>query len=770
MKNLLKKVLTLVSALALLVSSTAMVYAEEEWTEAPVAEASDINAEAEALAAQQAEEAARIAAEEAAKKAAEEEAARIAAEEAAKKAAEEEAARIAAEEAAKKAAEEEAARIAAEEAAKQSEEVPSDNNNEETLSEEEEDSEDGEIVELSDDWGYVDPEIIADYVPEVTVELKYPDIRELKINEKLSGAIDAENDAEMFIRCGGNKTIVLGLYASSENVAVEINGNAVNFTKAEPATATTDFYSTYELKVAAGREYTIILSSSTPVSYKITADDAAKQTVTEETVKEETAVTEEAESQETENNEAAEVTETAEATETAETAETTEVNKETENTEEAEAASEENTEETSGEEGIEGSDTEENTEAETTEEEVPAVKGWITVDKDTFEIGDTITLKANADIELENMVAWQTKVQNAEEWTGAGYGETLTVELTEENINNSYRFRMEDESYSEEYTLTARVEAEAETETAEEAESETEETETAEENAEAEGTVEAEEIEKTEEDMIALGWTKVIVIAEEGADLFAEADKGSEIIGHLDTATEAWATLNEEGTWGLLYSEDEEAADQFVSMEDAEMKTEDTVEEVEEKTEEEMIALGYTKVIVTAEEGADLYAEADQNSEVIGHLDAEAESWVVLNEEKTWGQLFNREGDSGAQFISMEDAIIDGEIIPAEHLYEMNDVTILVLDATGKEKTDRHFAALTSLDQEGFIAFDSEVMVKVQSDSIAEDEICSYQWFFSADNGATWQEISDASTDTYRYNLTFDSWQYQWKIVVNISK
>ena len=461
MKNLLKKVLTLVSALALLVSSTAMVYAEEEQTEAPVAEASDINAEAEALAAQQAEEAARIAAEEAAKKAAEEEAARIAAEEAAKKAAEEEAARIAAEEAAKKAAEEEAARIAAEEAAKQSEEVPSDNNNEETLSEEEEDSEDGEIVELSDDWGYVDPEIIADYVPEVTVELKYPDIRELKINEKLSGAIDAENDAEMFIRCGGNKTIVLGLYASSENVAVEINGNAVNFTKAEPAAATTDFYSTYELKVAAGREYTIILSSSTPVSYKITADDAAKQTVTEETVKDETAVTEEAETQETENNEAAaENTEAAAAEET----ETTEATEETENTEEAEAASEENTEETSGEEGIEGSDTEENTEAETTEEEVPAVKGWITVDKETFEIGDTITLTANADIELENMVAWQTKVQNAEEWTGAGYGETLTVELTEENINNSYRFRMEDESYSEEYTLTAKEIAAEETE------------------------------------------------------------------------------------------------------------------------------------------------------------------------------------------------------------------------------------------------------------------------------------------------------------------
>ena len=478
MKNLLKKVLTLVSALALLVSSTAMVYAEEEQTEAPVAEASDINAEAEALAAQQAEEAARIAAEEAAKKAAEEEAARIAAEEAAKKAAEEEAARIAAEEAAKKAAEEEAARIAAEEAAKkaaeeeaariaaeeaakQSEEVPSDNNNEETLSEEEEDSEDGEIVELSDDWGYVDPEIIADYVPEVTVELKYPDIRELKINEKLSGTIDAENNAEMFIRCGGNKTIVLGLYATSENVAVEINGNAVNFTKAEPAAATTDFYSTYELKVAAGREYTIILSSSTPVSYKITADDAAKQTVTEETVKEETAVTEEAESQETENNEAAaENTEAAAAEET----ETTEATEETENTEEAEAASKENTEETSGEEGIEGSDTEENTEAETTEEEVPAVKGWITVDKDTFEIGDTITLTANADIELENMVAWQIKVQNAEEWTGAGYGETLTVELTEENINNSYRFRMEDESYSEEYTLTAKEIAAEETE------------------------------------------------------------------------------------------------------------------------------------------------------------------------------------------------------------------------------------------------------------------------------------------------------------------
>ena len=96
--------------------------------------------------------------------------------------------------------------------------------------------------------------------------------------------------------------------------------------------------------------------------------------------------------------------------------------------------------------------------------------------------------------------------------------------------------------------------------------------------------------------------------------------------------------------------EDAEAA------EEAEGTEEEAVEENIDEEKEKMTALGYTKVIVTAEEGTDLYAEASKESEVVGHLDAGTEVWVILNEDQTFGQIYSEDEEATAQFISMEDA------------------------------------------------------------------------------------------------------------------
>ncbi len=97
-----------------------------------------------------------------------------------------------------------------------------------------------------------------------------------------------------------------------------------------------------------------------------------------------------------------------------------------------------------------------------------------------------------------------------------------------------------------------------------------------EEETEGEAAEAVEENTEENEKMTALGCTKVTVTAEEGADLYPEATKESEVVGHLDAGTEVWVTLNEDQTFGQLYSEDEEAA-KFISMEDASIIT--TVEE-----------------------------------------------------------------------------------------------------------------------------------------------------------------------------------------------
>lgn len=497
MKNWLKKVLSLLTAIALLVSAGVLAFAEEtgEPIDTAAAENAAQNDAEEEAARQAAEEAAHKAAEEeAARKAAEEEAARKAAEEAARKAAEEEAARKAAEEAARQAAEEAARQAAEEEARKAAEEaaasqnadaseaedepVPTYNNDETSETEvpseteapakdeDDDDDSDGEVIEI-DGWGYVDPEIIPEYLPEITTEIKFPEATELKLNQAVSGSVDAENKAEFIFVYGSSKTIVLSLNASSEDLKVEINQKAVKLTKDESVTS--GYAATCELNVIAGNEYNIVLTSSVPVSYKLIAKDAnaAKE----------------------ENNSESGNTGEAEANEQKEEgrSEQSGSGKPSADLSEGTAATEEN------------SDNANDTTAsqETAEEEVPPMTGWISASAGTYSIGDTVTLTAQSDSALGDMVAWQTKVGNEGNWKGAGYGSTLTVELTEENNNSAYRFRMEDGNYSEEYVLTAAAEETGETEEPEETAEASEPEET--EKAEDTGTEEAETAEQAED-------------------------------------------------------------------------------------------------------------------------------------------------------------------------------------------------------------------------------------------------------------------------------
>ena len=89
-----------------------------------------------------------------------------------------------------------------------------------------------------------------------------------------------------------------------------------------------------------------------------------------------------------------------------------------------------------------------NTDNESIEEEAPVINGWITFDTKAFHMNDTITLRANSDVDLGEGYFWQTKDQGGE-WAGLGYGSTWTVVLDKDNINNSFRFRMEGENFSD---------------------------------------------------------------------------------------------------------------------------------------------------------------------------------------------------------------------------------------------------------------------------------------------------------------------------------
>ncbi len=886
----------------------ARIAAEEEAArKAAEEEAARKAAEEEAARKAAEEEAARKAAEEeAARKAAEEEAARKAAEEeAARKAAEEEAARKAAEEeAARKAAEEaEAARIAAEEAAKQADEAI-----------EEDETDENGYIEIDDSWGYVDPDVISENTPEITDELKGIRNATMNVNEMLTDSLTFGEELVITLKCGDASSVLLNLYTAGSAISVKLNGKTVAF-YADDSDDPSYEMTSYLLENTAGHSYKITLSTNDAASFKLAA--VAEQTEVQEVTpgtdasgaikntNEEPAPSEDINNvvipvTNENNSENAENTENTEASQTIETTETTENTADTENNNEvtiepivpvepAEPTIQVSVK-TYNALKVGNSISDNLLGGQKAKFQVKCgknnnVKLVLNANPDdlNIQIEGTDTefvqdAEGNYSVELNNVAFRKFTIilsakQDLAFSLSAEAADDTVVEGEEEDINeediNKEETEKTDETVADEITEEVTEET-AEGETAEEENTEknednvTEETEASDEDAEAaEGTEEEaveEIIDEEKEKMTALGCTKVIVTAEEGADLYAEASKESEVVGHLDASTEVWVTLTEDQTFGQIYSEDEEAAAQFISMEDAEMKVIEETEETEEAapTAEEMQEKGCTKVTVTAEEGADLYAEANKESEVVGHLDAGTEVWVTLTEDQTFGQIYSEDEEAAAQFISMEDAevvvvekteetealtveqltelgfnkaiiiaeegadvfnsieddgekvahleadteiwyspaeseewaviyteelnnqnsfvrmadikAIEEEIVVEEKWFEVKDITILLQDETGETEVEREVKAYSSLDQEGFTPFDSEVMVKVQSDSILDDEVCTYQWYYSTDNGENWQEIEGATVAEYKYILTFESWQYQWKVVMTVSK
>lgn len=308
------------------------------------------------------------------------------------------------------------------------------------------------------DFGNSDQETVETMGLNMTDEIKFAEATWLALNDSQTGSVSEEEKAVYVIKWESNQAIVLGLEASSSELKVAINGTNIKFEETEGTEEQPGFTGTCKMNIVADSTYEIVLSSKNPVDYTLTVKEAF------------TIATEDnSENEETDTTVPAEVNHTEETVEDSTT---------------------DNHEETPAEEGNDNNDGETNTVEGTIVYEFPVIKGWITIDTEAFDIDDTITLKANADTELDDKVAWQTKVQNEEgeeAWENIGYGATLTVKLTKDNINSIFRFKMEGENTSDEFQLGKIVE-------------ETEEPEEATEGEEAEEEVTAEETEESEDD------------------------------------------------------------------------------------------------------------------------------------------------------------------------------------------------------------------------------------------------------------------------------
>ena len=597
-----------------------------------------------------------------------------------------------------------------------------------------------DLVELDDGAGYFDPEYIEEHIGEITPEMKYENITELKIGSTVTGSAGAD-EIYYYIRSDKTQSIVLVLQAAG-NVNVRINERAANFTEYE------DGIRIYEMKVQSGD--TCIIGVSGQGTFRLSAEaKAIEEEAYEEEEEEEaeeqaedqgnaTASEDEAAEEIAENTEctapaADEAEENAEAeTENTENneGETEPAETPAEGTEEAAESAEQGTDEaeqneSAEPENVQGSDEEtadkpadedtEDTEETVKEETEPAIITWVTATVN--EEDGTVTVFANANIELDNQIVWQTRTADSDEWKKAGYGLKLTVEVTEENADNFFRFKWADGDFSPEYQIHATVKtAEEETgdvpeENAEATEPEqeteaTEETESTEEAAEGteteEETVSEESayiVEETASEEAVEGGKETVEEPAEGAEEAEkepteseeEADSEAEV---TEETTEAEEEANaeedkveekakteeetEEGTEAEETSEEDADADsEEETEEEAEEETEDETEEAEETeslTEEQLTELGYRKIQIMNQNGTDIYDGITEDAAVIGNVATGTELWIRDTESEEWAEIYTE--DESLQFIKLADT--EKQPLTDEEMLAMGYVKVFV--------------------------------------------------------------------------------------------
>ena len=145
-------------------------------------------------------------------------------------------------------------------------EEASDNNNEETPAED-----DDGLEELDDGWGYIDAEVISENVPEMTDEFKGLRTAEMTVGQVLSDTLEFGQELTVTLKGVTASTVLLKLYASNgTSINTKVDGKAVGFTPAESDIPSTHLY-TYELTNAAGQTHEIVLSSLDTVSFDLYA-------------------------------------------------------------------------------------------------------------------------------------------------------------------------------------------------------------------------------------------------------------------------------------------------------------------------------------------------------------------------------------------------------------------------------------------------------------------------------------------------------------------
>lgn len=355
-------------------------------------------------------------------------------------------------------------------------------------------------------------------------------------------------------------------------------------------------------------------------------------------------------------------------------------------------------------------------------EEENTVRAWISANDS--QDGETVTLNANAEPELDGVPTWYTRNGQAEdgEWKKAGYGESLTVENT---AGSEYRFVLPDGTTSEAFRLNEEA---AEEEPAEEPAEENEE--------QIPDETEGEETETAEE-----------TPAEENAEELTEEEP-----------TEATAEETEETTEETAEEKPAETDTEEPAAEEEE--TGEPEEEPEEETEvlppdEELLALGYYGTQVVMSNGADIFDSLEEGAEPVGHLEAGEILWIRPAEKEGWAEIYRADETIPATYIRWDDVLINQK--PETENEEEEE-----------ELPARSIVISSNIVKMDFIPLGTEITMTAELINFREDDECVFQWMYYDESRGEYIAIDGANEQNFTYGITLENFRYDWKLVVTI--
>ncbi len=580
-------------------------------------------------------------------------------------------------------------------------------------------------------------------------EIPAPGIPELHFgNPGYRGTLKAGKEFTIILRSDRYANILVtlalcpknGQAADTEGVKVLFNEKAKKLVRVEKEDAdSASINLQFEAYIAQDTEYTFVITSPFDADFVLTAGNRAAAAAEQEDEEEEPVEEEPADEEPTEEEPAEE-----EPTEE-EPAEEEPADEEPEN---VEPVSEEPEETEDGEDGKEAGketnpeETDENDVTEIVIEEAEnTVHAWISTNGS--QDGETITLKANAEPELEGVPTWYVRNEQVEEgaWKKAGYGENMTFETAK---GNEFRFILPDGTVSDVYKLSV-TEGAAEEEPAEEPEEETEEQPLDEtEGEETEITEEAQPEENQEE-----------LTGEETQ----EEETAEETEETAEEVQETEATGEEEPE---VTETEETAAEEEETSEPEEETTEEeaTEEEIAEETEvlppdEELLALGYYGTQVVMSNGADIFGSMEENAEPISHLEAGETLWIRPTENEGWAEIYRTDETAPAAYIRWDDVLINQKPETEEEEEELPARSVVVTSTLWGMSS---------------IPLGTEINLTAELINFQEDDICTFQWQYRPDEADDYINIDGANELTYTYKIDTENFYYTWRLTVLVTR